>query len=188
MRSSPALVLPALAAAACCSPRFSPLEHDLIAIAAEQVGAVSAVMGEPTGPRRVEIHLAAYPLESGHIAGTTGTRAEIVFGSDVGALGRTARTYYVVHELVHFHAQREWELLPDPVEEGLAELVATTLVPEGREHVERRFRDGDAREAEGWRIARRLGVDGLRALALRARVQGLEEVPMEWFEPQGPSD
>jgi hypothetical protein len=127
-----------------------------------------------------------------------------------GAAMRVQANRIVVHELVHWYKADPWDRLPHVVEEGLAEYISlifapefrdprvaelaecrANLTPERRERalaVNRHNKDlipKDERTeiyAVGYEIVERLGIDGVRALCVKAREQGLELAPLEWFE------
>lgn len=122
----------------------------------------------------------------------------------VGSRRKHLRGFVVAHEIVHWMADGPWDRLPLALEEGLADLVAGQLDPVGREakdydlaHVppassfeeieaalraSRETWDGlrpSERDRAYWVgaiVARRLGVDGLRALAVEAARSGAHYV------------
>jgi hypothetical protein len=127
-----------------------------------------------------------------------------------GVAMRVQTNRLVVHELVHWYKSDPWDRLPHVVEEGLAEYICLIFAPEFRDPrvaelaeyranltPERRERalsvtwqnKGDIPKDErteiyavGYEIVERLGIEGVRALCVKAREQGLELVPMDWFE------
>lgn len=124
----------------------------------------------------------------------------------VGSESRHLRGFIVGHELVHWYADGVWDRLPLALEEGLADLIACELDPVGREAKEydlamvRRAATFDEIESaltvsrESWIslssaersrvywvgsiVARRLGIEGLRALSSTATADGLDEIPI----------
>jgi len=171
-----ALALVALLAPSCSAPRQ---EHDyltgsllgMMRWAAPQVREMLDVRGKdltlwvlPEDDERLETH-----------AATTGDRRQVAFRADVRDKKLDVVASICAHEATHAHCDREpWRRLPEWAEEGLAHHVAVLLVPDCAD-------DYQPEDMAGYRRVAQLGVGGLRALCERARREGLDEVPDEWF-------
>lgn len=125
----------------------------------------------------------------------------------IGSEAKHLRGFIVAHELVHWHAGGVWDRLPLALEEGLADLIACQLDEEGRAAKlydlalvppASSFAEIDAalrvsRESwvaltpeerdrvywVGFIVARRIGVERMRALCEQAAADGLHFVPIE---------
>jgi hypothetical protein len=125
----------------------------------------------------------------------------------VGSESKHLRGFIVALEIVHWYADGAWDCLPLALEEGLADLIACQLDPVGREaklydlarvppaesfdEIEAAFRasreswagltaaERDRAYWVGAIVARRVGVEGLRALSRDAAAEGLCTVPIE---------
>lgn len=125
-----------------------------------------------TGPFEPEVYLG----DSDKHAATHATRDEIIFGWKSWDLPPDGIAWLAAHELVHVYCRGHWATLPDDLEEGLCHLVSLELVPGAREHARI---DPEFRAA--YRLAKRLGIERLRELALKASEQGLAEIPEQWL-------
>jgi hypothetical protein len=108
-----------------------------------------------------------------------------VYGREIEPQPDEALYYLAAHEVAHVYMREHWETLPDWLEEGLADVVALEVVPSARADAESHIRA--AGRFERYEYARSLGVDVVRSLCLRARAEGLDEVPEVWLlEQRGP--
>ncbi len=181
----------------------------LLALAEELAPQVCARLGvEPTDP--FVIHDAPGSQRSGVAVRRDGDRIVERFILLGNAPDELPQRFIIAHELVHWYATAPWDRLPHTVEEGLADYLAAELAPEFRDNIaedhdwilqtltpERRERayivdqrdwpktPKSARDdtySIGFEICRRLGVEGVRALCVRAENEGRKFVPIEWFE------
>ncbi len=181
----------------------------LLALAEELTPQVCARLGvEPAEP--FVIHHAPGGQRNGVAVRRDGDRIVERFILLGDAPDELRLRFITAHELIHWYATAPWDRLPHTVEEGLADYLAAELAPAVRDNVadnhdwnlgtltpERRKRAWivDQRDwpktpqsacddaySIGFEICRRLGVDGVRALCVRAEREGHEFVPIEWFE------
>jgi hypothetical protein len=136
--------------------------------------------------------------------------AHLPLGVVLGLSSRSLEDFCLAHELSHWFGDETWQRLPYALEEGLAEQVATLVVPprsskhlyslsfvvpeeEGIEG----FRAACAAISEdrtnrehieelrvrafGFAAASAIGVEGLRALCERAEREGFDKVPTDWI-------
>lgn len=137
---------------------------------------------------------------------------------DVVVLGERVKQdprYILAHELVHWYSGTYAVALPQAVEEGLADLVVTWVLPGSRESIESSrakslggeplysefealaigMEDWMGVSAEqdaflraiGFRIAVKHGVEWLGRLRERAREEGLAVVPVGWLLDEPPA-
>jgi len=128
---------------------------------------------------------------------------------ELTADARDALRFLIAHELVHWCKSGPWDRLPHTIEEGFADYVALNLAPEfaieRRELFEARLKAAsteemrevlvvDARDwpalpddskllayAVGFRVVEAVGLDGLRALCVRADAEQLPTIPPSWI-------
>ncbi len=151
---------------------------------------------------------AVYILREGMPGGLSGLTFSFVVLLD-GTKHRVM-DHTLAHELSHWFRDEEWGLLPNAIEEGLADHVATLILPEEggapvahhphfmpatvglqefrslcaaelRDWPERAIAEEMRLRAVGFTAASAIGVDGLRALCVRAKKEDLDKVPAEWI-------
>ena len=111
--------------------------------------------------------------------GTTADRKFVLFDPGLRERFPVIVWHYVVaHEMVHVHTLHHWETIPMWLEEGLAELIAMQVIPEAQEFAEAVMRNEYER---GYRLVKELGIEGVRALAMRAHKAGLDQIPDDWL-------
>lgn len=154
-------------------------------------------------------------LEQPTIQGRDGLHATSEDGEFLLIAGATGPSfeYLLTHELAHWGSNACGVALPMVVEEGLADVVASRVMPSLTALLlAQRKRGGESgtwsleqalrldfetwsllqagQEAElramGFTIVMNLGLECLEELREEARVRGLDHVPAEWFLGQGP--
>ena len=141
---------------------------------------VQVILG--VGPFTYEVRVTDEPLPDSMVAATSIDRCLVTFGREIEPHGDEALYYFAAHEMAHVYMRGHWETLPDWLEEGFADVVALEVIPSAREDAESHMRFHEGRY-EAYMFARRLGVESVHALAHRAHVDGLDEIPMSWIGP-----